>query len=178
MGEVKTIASILGTLSGIGVAVFLTFLFSKMAYLKGLSTEDSRAFFASHDFINPLNLFFAGILIGTLGAVMDAAMSVASAVSELKKSKPDATRKELFSAGMNVGRDIMGTMANTLILAYVSVSLPMLLLYYDFGKSITLFLNFDFVADEVVRSLGGSMGLISSIPLTALFSAYWESRKS
>lgn len=174
----KTLSSILGTLSGIGVAVILTFIFSKMAYLQGLSTEDSRAFFASHDFINPLNLFFAGILVGTLGAVMDAAMSVASAVSELKKSKPEASRKELFRAGMNVGRDIMGTMANTLILAYVSVSLPMLLLYYDFGKSITLFLNFDFVADEVVRSLGGSMGLISSIPLTALFSAYWESRKS
>ena len=174
----KTYSAISGTLAGIFVAVILTFLFSKMAYLQGLSTESSRAFFASHDFINPLNLFFAGILIGTLGAVMDAAMSVASAVSTLKKSKPKASRKELFDGGMAVGRDIMGTMANTLILAYVSVSLPMLLLYFDFGKSITLFLNFDFVADEIVRSLGGSMGLISSIPITAFISAHWESRKS
>jgi uncharacterized membrane protein len=174
----KTISAILGTFSGIAIAVILTMIFTKWANINGLCTEDSRVFFTNHNFINPVSLFLAGILIGTLGAVMDAAMSVASAVAAIKKSKPDANFNELANVGLTVGRDIMGTMANTLILAYVSVSLPLLLLYYDFGGSFFSFINFDFVADEIIRSLAGSMGLIASIPITAFVSAYFESKKN
>lgn len=174
----KTISAIIGTLSGIAIAVILTIIFTKWANINGLCTEDSRVFFTNYSFINPISLFLAGILIGTLGAVMDAAMSVASAVAAIKKSKPDADFDELATVGLTVGRDIMGTMANTLILAYVSVSLPLLLLYYDFGGSFFGFINFDFVADEIIRSLAGSMGLIASIPITAFVSAYFETKKN
>ena len=174
----KTISAIIGTLSGIAIAVILTSIFTKWANINGLCTEDSRVFFTNHSFINPISLFLAGILIGTLGAVMDAAMSVASAVAAIKKSKPEASFDELATVGLTVGRDIMGTMANTLILAYVSVSLPLLLLYYDFGGSFFSFINFDFVADEIIRSLAGSMGLIASIPITAFVSAYFETKKN
>lgn len=172
----KSAAAILGTLAGIGVALLLTYIFSNLAYLNGLSGEDSRALFAAYPNINPLPLFFSAILIGAMGAVMDSAMSVASAISELKKNMPNAPFSVLLKTGMAVGRDVMGTMTDTLILAYVGVSLPMLVLYYGAGSGgVGAFLNFDFVAEEIVRSVGGTLGLIASIPLTALISAKLES---
>lgn len=172
----KSAAAILGTLAGIGVALLLTYIFSDLAYLNGLSGEDSRALFAAYPNINPLPLFFSAILIGAMGAVMDSAMSVASAISELKKNMPNAPFAVLWKTGMTVGRDVMGTMTDTLILAYVGVSLPMLVLYYGAGSGgVGAFLNFDFVAEEIVRSVGGTLGLIASIPLTALISAKLES---
>ncbi|HOX96989.1 MAG TPA: YibE/F family protein [bacterium] len=172
----KSVAAILGTLAGIGVALLFTYIFSKLAYLNGLSGEDSRALFAAYPNINPLPLFFSAILIGAMGAVMDSAMSVASAISELKKNMPNAPFSILLKTGMAVGRDVMGTMTDTLILAYVGVSLPMLVLYYGAGSGgVGAFLNFDFVAEEIVRSIGGTLGLIASIPLTAVIAAKLES---
>lgn len=172
----KTVSAILGTLAGISVALLFTYIFSKLAYLNGLSCENSRALFAAYPNVNPLPLFFSAILIGAMGAVMDSAMSVASAVSELKKNMPNAPFSVLLKTGMAVGRDVMGTMTDTLILAYVGVSLPMLVLYYGTGNGgVASFLNFDFVSEEIVRSIGGTLGLIASIPLTAVISAKLES---
>jgi len=101
-------------------------------------------------------------------------MSIASSISEVKKAQPDISLGKLIKSGLNVGRDIMGTMSNTLIFAYVGVALPLLLLFTKFGESYLKFLNFDFVAEEVVRSIAGSIGLIATIPLTALIAGFLE----
>ncbi|PIY78748.1 MAG: YibE/F family protein, partial [Parcubacteria group bacterium CG_4_10_14_0_8_um_filter_35_7] len=120
---------------------------------------------------------FASIIIGALGAVMDIGMSISSSVTEVKKTYPYARMQELIKSGLTVGRDVMGTMVNTLIFAYVGVSLPLLLLFTKYGGSYLKFLNFEFVAEEVVRSIAGSIGLVAAIPLTAIIAGYLEGAK-
>lgn len=173
----KTLAAILGTLGGLIIAIIVSVIFSKLSYLTGLSTEEARSFSYKHPEISAQGIFFAGIIIGALGAVMDVAMSIASSLNEIKQAKPDINFKQLIKSGINVGKDIMGTMSNTLIFAYVGASLPLLLLYADFGGSYQTFVNFDFIADEIVRSLGGSIGLICVIPITALIGSFFYSNK-
>ncbi len=173
----KTLIAILGTLGGLIIAVIISILFSKLSHLTGLSTEEARSFSFKHPEINPQGIFFASIVIGALGAVMDVAMSIASSLTEIKTANLKMSFYQLFKAGIRVGKDIMGTMTNTLIFAYVGASLPLLLLYADFGGSYFNFINFDFIADEIVRSLGGSIGLIMVIPITAFIGSFLYSRK-
>ena len=116
-------------------------------------------------------LLFSGILIGALGAVMDVGMSIASAIDEVRKVHPEANFGNLFKAGMNVGRDIMGTMSNTLILAYTGSALPLLLLFMAGSIPLAKAINMELVAEEIARALAGSIGLVLCIPVTALVSA-------
>jgi len=172
----KTLAAIFGTISGVLVAFFVAYIFSNLANLVGLSTEEERLLAATITEINPKNLCLAGIVIGALGAAMDVGISIASSIKEVKEANQGFGFSKLFSSGMNVGRDIIGTMSNTLIFAYVGVALPTILLYNGLGESWIKFINFNFIADEMVRSIGGSIGLIAVIPLTALFAAYFYHR--
>lgn len=169
----KTLAAVLGTISGVLVAFVVAYIFSNLANLIGLSTEEERLLSATVSGINPKNICLAGIIIGALGAAMDVGISVASSIKEVKEANNSFGMKKLFSSGMNVGRDIIGTMSNTLIFAYVGAALPTILLFQNLGESWFKFVNFNFIADEIVRSVGGSIGLIAVIPLTALFSAYF-----
>jgi uncharacterized membrane protein len=114
-------------------------------------------------------LLAAGMLIGALGVIMDVAVSIASAVSELAATDRKLSVSQLYSKGMNVGRDIMGTMTNTLILAYTGSALPLLLLMSQIPSA--KLLNLDLVATEVAAALTGSLGLVASIPMTALVAA-------
>jgi len=91
-------------------------------------------------------------------------------IEEIHNANQDLTKKELFDAGMNVGKDIMGTMTNTLILAYTGSSIPLLLLFMAYETSMIKIINLDIIATEIVRSLSGSIGLVLTIPLTALIS--------
>jgi uncharacterized membrane protein len=118
-------------------------------------------------------LLFSGIILGSLGAVMDIGMSIASSIEEIHRVNPSLTRKELFSSGMNVGQDVMGTMTNTLILAYTGSSIPLLLLFMAYETSFVKILNLDIIATEVIRSLTGSIGLVVAIPITALASSFF-----
>jgi uncharacterized membrane protein len=118
------------------------------------------------------------MIIGALGATMDVGMSIASSIEEVKRANPRLSIIKLFQAGMNVGRDTMGTMANTLILAYVGSSLPMLLLLIASETSGIRISNSEFVATEVVRALSGSIGLTFTIPITSLISAVFQSKKA
>ncbi len=173
----KSLIAILGTLGGLVVAVIISYIFTKLTYLNGLSTEEARTLFYESPQINSQGIFFAGIIIAALGAVMDVAMSIASSLTEIKKVNPNLHFRNIFKSGINVGKDIMGTMSNTLIFAYVGVSFPLLLLYGKFGDSYINFLNLDFITDEIVRSLSGSIGLIAVIPLTSLIAAFLYSKK-
>lgn len=173
----KSAAAIFGTIGGLVVAALLAVLAGYFANLTGLSSEESRLLFSGFPNLNMKGLLFAGIIIGALGAVMDVGISIASSITEIKKAHPRADFRKLFKSGIIVGRDIMGTMTNTLIFAYVGVSLPLLLLFTNLGESYLKFFNFEFVSEEVVRAITGSIGLVAALPLTALIAAYLESRK-
>lgn len=101
---------------------------------------------------------------------MDVGMSIASAMDEIKSANPQISSKELVKSGMNVGRDIMGTMSNTLILAYTGGALHLMLLLIAHEVPLQEIINWDMMASEVIRALAGSIGLILAIPITALVS--------
>ncbi len=176
----KSFAAICGVIGGLVVAGILAWVFGNAAYLTGFSSEEAQmlAFIDDGNIIDVRGLLFAGIIIGTLGAVLDVGMSIASSMTEIKASNPSISPTELFKTGMNVGRDIMGTMVNTLILAYTGGSLPLLLIFRAYETPYDRIINMDLIATEVVRSLVGSLGLIVAIPLTAFFFILLTTRKT
>ena len=99
---------------------------------------------------------------------MDIAMSIASSIQEIHNVNNKLKRITLFNAGMSIGRDIMGTMSNTLILAYTGSSIPLLLILLAYDTDFASLTNMDIIATEIVRSLAGSIGLILTIPITAM----------
>jgi uncharacterized membrane protein len=112
-------------------------------------------------------IYFAGVLIGALGAVMDTSISIASSIREFSALGGKLKPYQLWKAGMNVGRDVMGMMSSTLILAYVGGAIPLLLLLVANNIPAINIMNSDLIVSEVIRSLAGSIGICLSIPVTA-----------
>jgi len=170
----KTFAAILGTLGGVAIAGILSKISIYFMHLNGLANEEAIMLKATAlPNVDFQGILFAGMVIGALGAVMDVAISIASSIHEVKQHSNEVHFKPLFNAGMNIGRDVMGTMSNTLILAYVGSSLPLiLLLSVQKDLSLIKIMNFNLIATEIVRALTGSIGLVCAIPLTACISAY------
>lgn len=169
----KSIAAIIGTTAGVIIAGLISYFVGTKINLTGLSAEEASMLMYIPQGItfNFKNLLFSGIILGALGAVMDVGMSVASSIEEIHRANSDLTQRELFKSGMNVGKDVMGTMTNTLILAYAGSSIPMLLLFMAYETSMIKIMNLDVIATEIVRSLSGSIGLILTIPITALIAS-------
>jgi uncharacterized membrane protein len=166
----KSIAAIIGTSVGVIIAGLISYYVGIKIHLTGLSAEEATMlmYIPQEISFNFKNLLFSGIIIGSLGAIMDVGMSIASAIDEVHSVNNNLTAKELFASGMNVGKDVMGTMTNTLILAYTGSSIPLLLLFMAYETSLTEIMNLDIIATEVIRSLSGSIGLVLTIPITAL----------
>ncbi len=165
----KSYAAILGTVGGLLIAGFLALLAGNLARLTGFSSQEAQMLaFSETGITNIRGILFAGILIGSLGAVMDVTISVASACMEMVQLDKTISRSRLIKGGMNVGRDIMGTMSNTLILAYTGSTLPLLLLLYIHEVPLNRIMNMDMIATEVIRAVSGTIGLVVAIPLTAL----------
>ena len=116
-------------------------------------------------------LLFSGLLISCLGAVMDVAMSIASACWELRQVDPKLPRTALFRSGMNIGRDMVGTMTNTLILAFLGSGFALIIYLYSLGLSPYQLISSSYLTIEVVSSISSSIGVILSVPLTALISS-------
>lgn len=176
----KTLSAELGCMCGVLVAALLGAIFSRLAGVSTFQTDEAEALLlvkSTFD-LKMRGLFTAGILISSMGAVMDVAMSVASSLYEIARLNGKMPAKELFKSGMNVGRDAMGTMANTLVLAFAGSSLNMMVLIYSYGVSFRQLLNTDFVATELIRAVSGSIGIICTVPCVAIISALMFSRKS
>lgn len=168
----KTVAAIIGTTAGIIVAGVLAVIFGTQMKLSGIDEESYMLTTADVNTVFDFKgIMFSGIIIGALGACMDVGMSLSSAMYELKKESPDISRARLFKAGMNIGKDMMGTMTNTLILAYVGSSTCCILLFMGFNFKMFEILNQEKIAEEILRSIAGSMGLVCTLPLTALVSS-------
>jgi len=168
----KSLAAIIGTVSGVVIAGVISVIVGNTIQITGMMPDEAAMllYLPNAISLNYNNLLFSGILLGALGAVMDVAMSIASSIKEIYNANISIKSKDLFKAGMAVGHDIMGTMANTLILAYTGSSIPLLLILNASGESFSSIVNTDIVATEVVRSLAGSIGLIVTIPITAFIS--------
>lgn len=123
-------------------------------------------------------LLLAGIIIGSLGALDDIAVGQSSSIFELSKANPGLNWQALFKHGMNIGRDHIAAMVNTLLLAYVGAALPLLLLFSVYTESLGMTLNREIIAEEIVRTLVGSLGLLAGVPLTSLIAALLAQRRA
>ena len=126
--------------------------------------------FSAHPSLNFVGVLASAMIIGALGAVMDIGMSISSTVNELFSSNSQMSVRELFTSGMNVGKDIIGTMANTLILAYLGGALSLVLLSSNIDMQ--KFFNLNQVATEISAALIGSIAIVLCVPITAIISAW------
>ena len=169
---VKTHAAVLGSLVALAITGLLAYIFVNHAHLTGYG--DENMFYISQLTNNTLNvrsLLLAGVLIGTIGVLDDLVISQASAVFELFRNNPGQTFKELFRSAMNIGQDHIAATVNTLVLAYAGAALPMLLLFSFSNVNFTMALNLEFIAEEIVRTMVGSLGLFAAVPITTALSA-------
>lgn len=168
----KTWAALLGTWGGIIIASLLSSMAIQFMHLSGIDTEEAIMLKNSVPSIDFQGILFASIIIGALGAILDVAISIASAQFEIYATDSQIDRRELYKRGMNVGRDMMGAMANTLILAYVGGFMPSLILLASYNDlPFAHIINTQSIMSELIRAIIGSIGLIYAIPLTAMISA-------
>lgn len=166
----KSTAAILGTVLSLAAACLLSVLAIKMTSLTGFSSEQYLYLFAAVPDLSFHALLASAMIIGALGAVMDIGMSISSTVNELFSSNSNMEVRELFNSGMNVGKDIIGMMSNTLILAYLGGSLALVLL----SSSIDMqkFFSLNQVATEISSALIGSIAIVLCVPITAIIAAF------
>lgn len=175
----KIVTAALGTFGGVLVAGIIASIFSYLLKLSGAG-EDSILLSVNSTNLNFnfRDLIFAGIVISALGACMDVGMSIASSLDELRLKTKDMEWKELFKSGMNIGRDIIGTMANTLILAYVGSSLTLILLFLTCDFSFVQILNKETIATDIISAISGSMGVVYTVPITAFIYGFLNRNKT
>ena len=170
--NLKSLSGAIGTVLGVTAAALIAFYAGSFMNLTGASSEESIMVMYSLKLkLDFTGILFSGIIIGALGAIMDVGMSIASAIEEVRRARPESSLLQLFTSGMNVGKDVMGTMSNTLILAYVGASLPLIILFTSSEISFVKIMNMELIAEEVLRALSGSIGLILCVPITAFISA-------
>ncbi len=171
----KTNAAILGTVLSLIFASALALLAIFLAHLTGFMGEESLFLYMSRPDLDLQGILAASMIIAALGALMDVAISISSTINEIHITDPKLGVYELFKSGMNVGRDIIGTMSNTLILVYLGSSMPLVLL----GSNIDTakFFNLNQVAGEILSAFTGSISLLACVPLTAIMSAWLIKRK-
>ena len=164
----KTVVATGGTVAGVIISGLAATLFSMASGISGYNVSDIESLLTLWNVsgIQVGGLLFSGLLISSLGAVMDVAMSIASSIAEVRAQNPSLTRKELFWAGMHIGRDMMGTDSNTLILAFAGGSVSMLLLDYAYDLPYLQIINSNNIGIAIMKGLSGSFGIVLSVPVT------------
>lgn len=170
----KSLCAILGCVGGVAAAGLFAALVGALTPMDGfnMSEAENLLLYGAEKGLSIRGLLVCGVLVAALGAVMDVAMSIASAAWELREHNDGLSRRELFRSGMNIGRDAMGTMANTLILAFAGSSFNLLILIQIYDIPFLQLANTDFLCIEVLQSVAGSMGILLTVPLVAAISAY------
>ena len=164
----KSLTAALGCLSGVLCSGLIIAMMNKPLHITGLLDEES-IFLSNLSGVNVRSTVFCMILIGSIGALMDVAMDIAAALHELREHNPDMPSRELMRSGLSIGKDLIGTMANTLVLAYVGGSLGQLLVMITYSAGLTDILNREAVAVEILQSLAGCLSMLAVVPLTAFF---------
>ena len=175
----KSVTAMTGTVAGVGISAVLAVIFGMMTGISGYNVSDIEQleYVGQMTEIRIGELLYAGILISTLGAVMDVAMSVSSTISEIHYRNPTLSRKELFTSGIRVGKDMMGTMSNTLILAFTGSSVNTLVFMYAYGYSARQITNMYSIGIEIIQGIASTMGVILTVPIVSVISAWYLKRK-
>lgn len=175
----KTLCAIVGNIFGILAAGALALILNKLMHISGIIDEESvyLSLFNSSNPINMQALVWSGIVIGALGAIMDISMSIASAMNELNEEMKNKNFIKLFKSGMNVGKDAIGTMTNTLILAYIGASMSTVLLLFSYNKNLLYIFNIEMISVEVLQAIIGSIGILCAVPITAAFGSWLFNKK-
>ncbi len=166
----KSSSAIIGTSLSLVFAGALSLLTIYLAHLTGFAGEESMFLYSAHPDLNFPGLLSASMIIAALGALMDTGVSIASAINEIYETDRTLSVKQLFTSGMNIGKDVIGTMSNTLILVYLGSALPLVLLSNNID--LQKFFNLNQVATEISSAVIGSIAILLCVPLTAIISAY------
>jgi uncharacterized membrane protein len=172
--EKKTVCAWLGTVAGMALALVFALLAQKLLRIDGLRSADVEPLLQLRQTGTPIGLrglLAAGVILSSLGAVMDVAMSLSSALAEVHAADKALDAKALFRSGMNIGRDMVGTMTNTLILAFLGSGLVLTLYLYSLGLSPHMLMSSAYLSWELVGGISSSVGVILSVPITAAIAA-------
>jgi len=176
----KTLCAVVGNAGGILASGALAFFVNDAFGVTGVLNQDYLflTMLEGGVSIDLPALIWGGILIGSLGAIMDVAMSLASSMYELSEQMYEPSFKKLVVSGMNIGRDAIGTMTNTLILAYVGGSMATILLFAAYTSDFVVLLNYEMLLVEIIQAVVGSIGILLAVPITVFFSAFLFLKKS
>lgn len=177
--SVKSLVAAAGCFTGVMTCGALTQIMNKFLHLTGAIDSDATFLLLMHE-NNQIDLnaiIFAGIVIGAVGAIMDVSISMSSALYEVKCQAANPTMGSLMQSGLNIGRDILGTMSNTLILAYIGSSLSTVLLLIGYNTSYLQLLNREMIVVEILQMLTGSFGILLTVPFTTFFASLLFTKK-
>lgn len=166
----KSIATALGCFGGVTVSLILLAIMDSIIHLSGYTSEESM-FLVLLDLDNPINLkaiIFASVIIGAIGAIMDISIDISSSLREISYKVQNPTFSEIFKSGITIGRDIIATMSNTLVLAYIGSCLSGVVLIAAYNTSLINLFNKEAIIIEILQALIGSLGLLFTIPLTSI----------
>jgi uncharacterized membrane protein len=174
----KTSIAIGGTLIALLITGLLAKVFVEATKLTGFASEEAGFLqVARGNLVNIRGLLLAGIIIGALGVLDDISIAQSALVQQLREANPKMKAREVFSRAMNVGQDHIASMVNTLVLVYTGAALPLLLLFIDNPLPFSQVINYEIIAEEIVRTLVGSIGLITAVPITTLIASSSDFKK-
>lgn len=168
----KSIAAVLGTLCTLLFILGMMSLFIHLTHLTGVTSDATQFLLSGYPDLSLSGILLAGAIIGALGVLDDVTVSQASTVLALRRNAPHLSSQDLFREAMRVGRDHVAATINTLVLAYVGAALPLLLLFYGNGNAFSTIVFSEIIAQEIVITLVGSLGLILAVPATTMVAAY------
>ncbi len=164
--SIRTSVALIGTLVSLTLTGVLGTVFTSFASFTGL-VDGAASYLGTVDTqIDARGLLLAGLVIGALGVLDDVTVTQSAAVWELAAADPESSRRSLFAAGLRIGREHVAATVNTLVLAYVGASLPLLMLFTVAGQGVTDVVTTEAVAQEIVRALVGGLGIIAAVPVT------------
>ncbi|KHD34893.1 YibE/F family protein [Clostridium acetobutylicum] len=165
----KTISAAFGTILGVVISIIVGIIFGGLSHLSGLNMENAEtlSLISTKTDMRVQGLLLTCVIIASLGALLDLSVSMASSMQEVYQSNKKLTVKQLFKSGMNIGKDLMGTMANTLILAFTGSSLNVLVVIYAYNISFTQMINMDIISVEIIEGVAGSLAVVLTVPITA-----------
>ena len=177
----KTVCAMAGTVAGTLLAMLFGLLAQALTRIDGLRLDDVEPLLQlrqAGESIGLRGLLVGGVIVSALGAVMDVTMGISSSLWELHTTNQKLGTRQLFRSGMNIGRDMVGTMSNTLILAFLGSSFTLILYLFSLGLETHQLLSSAYVSIEVISGVSSSIGVILSIPITALVCAVWMPRRN
>ena len=186
----KTVCATIGTIMGVAVSGIIAMLFGKLSHISGYNTEEiENLIYVAQNCklqvgdllysgifdtaLKVRGLFICGVLIASIGAVMDVAMSISSTIQEIHDRNPEISKKELFKSGIHVGKDMMGTMSNTLILAFTGSSLNTMIMIYAYSYPYNQMINMYSIGIELLRGISGTIGIILAVPFVSLIGSLY-----